>query len=298
MLNTIKEKIGELPILELAKSSQFIKREPKKINPIEYVCTFMQCMITGDISQAAWARELSQSLGEPISEQALQNKVQIPHEEFAKALLEAGMAKVLESKINAIQSCPTLRSFSSIKAHDSTCVKVPDGLMGYFPGSKSQNGGNAQARIQLSIDLLKDTYTKIHLSNYRKNDQSYAMEMVSNVQSNELNLFDLGYFKIDALSKISESEAFYLSRYKYKVNIFEKESGKQIDLVKHLKKLDKQGIKTWDTTILLGSEHKFETRIIAIKVPQEVAVTRRKKKKMDENSMGQIMNTYWGGIYL
>lgn len=282
-MDTIKEKLAILPIKELAKSTKFEKRKPKKIGSEDYVYSYVQCILNGEISQASWCRELSKRIGQPVSEQALQGKVQFRQEEFSQKLLEAALEHTMSHNVS--HHCDEILSkFKSVKLHDSTCVKMPIGLIDFLPGSKSGNGSNAMAKIQLSMDLLKNNYTKILVTSFRKSDQSYATEIAKNAIEGELHLFDLGYFQKELLNQLEEKKAYYLCRY-FQVNLFkhsqEKENTKAINVVKHLKNLDKQGVTKWDAQLNMGEKEKerVPVRIVAVKLSQKIAQKRRRRRK-------------------
>lgn len=285
----IKEKLGALPIGELAKSTKFEKRDPKKISSEAYVHSFVQCVLNGDISQASWCKELSKLLGEPVSEQALQDRVQFRHVEFSEKLLEAAIAHTLENNIGH-DCCEILSRFKSVRLHDSTCVKLPGDLMDFFPGSKSRNGANAMARIQLSMDLLTNSYSKVAINSFRENDQSYGLELAKNAEQGELHLFDLGYFQKELLGQFNEKGAYYLCRY-FNVCLFTRDNkdpeAKAIDLIKSLKSLDKQGITTLDWELDMGRAERIPVRMVAVKVPEKIAQQRRSRSQQRRKQDGR-----------
>lgn len=302
-MSAIKEKLGILPIKELAKSTEFEKRAPKKIGCEDYVYSFVQCILNGDISQASWCRELSKVIGEPVSEQALQGKVQFRHEEFSEKLLQAALEHTMKNNVPHA-CCEILSRFESVKLHDSTCVKMPIGLFDFLPGSRSRGGDNAMARIQLSMDLLKNSYSKVALTSFRNNDQSYALEIAKNASKGELHLFDLGYFQKELLGQLNEKEAYYLCRY-FEVCLFtpspkgakedkeDKEDkgkdAKAINVVKHLKKLDRQGVTRWDVQLEMGREERIPLRVVAVKLSQKITqkkIRRSKEKRRQEGRKG------------
>lgn len=292
IIQTIKEKIGIIPIEAFSRESGFTKRAPKKISAIDYVSSFISCVFEGDISQSNWARTLSIHLGQPISTQAIQNKVQVRHEAFCQGLLSLAIEHSLQLGSKQQRACSILRSFKRVMVHDSTCIQLPGGLHEQFPGSRSQHGSSAIARTQLSIDLHSGSYHNITISSFRENDQSYAMAMAELAQAEELHLFDLGYFKLAALEQILKSKASFLCRYNSIVNIYRNSEGPALELAKELKKLDKKGLGYWDNEVFLGAKQKLKVRMIAIKVPQKVAQARRRKKKTDRDRRKKYLEPY------
>ena len=288
-MSTIKEKLRILPIKKLGKSTEFEKRRPKKIDCESYVYSFVQCILNGDISQASWCRELSKILDTPVSEQALQGKVQFRHEEFSQKLLEAALQHTIQNNVTH-SCCEILSKFKAVKLHDSTCVKMPIGLINFLPGSSSRNGTNAMARIQLSMDLLNNSYNKIAITSFRKNDQSYALQIAKNASDGELHLFDLGYFQKALLEQLNQKKAYYLCRY-FEVSLFKlskkEENAKAINVVKYLKSLDKQGITKWDANVNMGRKERIPVRIVAVKLSQKVAQKKRRRRKEKRKQDGR-----------
>ena len=291
-IQAIKEKISSLPIEALARQSHFVKRKPKKIIPLNYLSSFVSCVFKGNISQANWAREFTLHCGQSISEQALQCKVQIRHESFARDLLEAAIEQVILDKGPSLEGMPLLAAFERVVVYDSTCVKLPAGVMAGFPGSCSQHGANAMARIQLRIDLLRGAYRRVSFSSFRQNDLSHAVELAQEVQAGELCLFDLGYFKLAALEQLIQTQASFLCRYSSKVSIYQYPDEEALDLASYLKRLEKQGRTCWDTHILLGRQEKIPLRLVAIKVPPQVAQARRRKKRNNRDKRKKYTRDY------
>ncbi len=71
-------------------------------------------------------------------------------------------------------------------------------------------------------------------------------------------LRDRGYFTIKAMETFEKKGAHSLFRYKHKTTLFDPESGKEIDLLEHLKEHG-----SIDMIVLAGHQGKAEVRIIA-----------------------------------
>ena len=94
---------------------------------------------------------------------------------------------------------------------------------------------------------------------------------------------DLGYFSLRHLADFSSEEVYWLTRLKSNCVLYDKE-GKRFSLVEFLKKQHSDKI---DLPILLGSEEKLPCRLIAVRLPEEIANQRRRKIRTDAREKGR-----------
>jgi hypothetical protein len=106
------------------------------------------------------------------------------------------------------------------------------------------------------------------------------------LQPGDLVIRDLGYFVLKAFEKIAAVNAFFLSRLRYGINMYDVKTGEKIQLLKMLNR----GIT--DTKVLIGADAKFECRIIAIKLPEHIASERRRKAINDRDKRLNHSNEY------
>ena len=60
------------------------------------------------------------------------------------------------------------------------------------------------------------------LENARVSDKTYADKRMEDIQPKELIIRDLGYYSIDSYKKIEDQKAFYISRLKAQIAIYDK----------------------------------------------------------------------------
>lgn len=183
-------------------------------------------------------------------------------------------------------------TFHRVFVEDSTCVKLPPGLAAFFPGSYSHSGDNAVARIQLRLELLSGEYTHVELQSYRDNDQKYAGNIIHQLYPGDLVLRDMGYTVLKVFRDIMGLGAFFLSRLRYGVNLYNPATGVQIDLCKTLQDARKKGISELDMKVLAGKEEQLPVRLVAIEAPPQVAQSRRRKAAQDRNKQANHSNEY------
>lgn len=205
-----------------------------------------------------------------ISKQAVSKKISKRCTAFFRRILfdiVLNMSDIKEKKADGVFS-----DFGRVLIQDSTCIRLPAKLADAFPGPRNQTGKkSASLKIQAVYDALSETFVSFDISSYTDNDQKNSPEILKAVVKNDLILRDLGYFSTAVLAGIDKKEAFFLTRYFLRTDIYDK-NGEKINLLNELKIHGKI-----DINILLGSEEMLPVRLVAVPVPEETANSRRRK---------------------
>lgn len=285
-IEQIKEKLSTLSIDELAKDTGFEKRAPKKITAILFVLAFFK-MLQGDrFTLKFWAALIADMLDgdQTVSKQSIAKRLQFGRESFAKALLLEAVTQ--SDKSIPVHSDTDLFSFCG-KAilEDSMCLSLPDNVAEVIPGPHSTNGiAKSTARVQLSVNVITETYEKLEVHSYRNNDQSYAYESIRDVvQKGDLLIRDLGYHALGAFEEMNKEGIFFLSRYKSNVQIRLEKDADPIDLLKYLKTQRKRGVQVIDLDVFLGKEQ-VAVRLLIMELPENIAQIKRAKAKKHRGS--------------
>jgi len=101
-----------------------------------------------------------------------------------------------------------------------------------------------------------------------------------------LYLADLGYFSLERLRQIDQQDAFFLLRLKAQTAVFDA-NGRRWDDVTAL--LAKEG-DVIDLPVTLGVTQRLPVRLLAVRVPQEVADQRRRKLRAAAREKGQAVS--------
>jgi hypothetical protein len=88
-----------------------------------------------------------------------------------------------------------------------------------------------------------------------------------------LRLADLGYFGLAKFARMSKSEVYFLSRVQPHVGMLD-DKGKHWQVVEFLQRQKSDRV---DMEILLGTTDRLKCRLLAVKVPPEVANKRRRR---------------------
>jgi hypothetical protein len=101
-----------------------------------------------------------------------------------------------------------------------------------------------------------------------------------------LRLADLGYFDLACLQALEAQEAFWLTRLLAGTAVFTPDGQRQ-DL---LTLLEAQSDAPVDLSIMVGSQQRMLCRLLAQRVPPEVAAERRRKLRADARHKGQTLS--------
>ena len=194
--------------------------------------------------------------------------------EYSVAFMKAVLGHAMEW---FRQQCPLLlpllQLFSAIRIVDSSILPLPAGMEAQYPGAGG-SGPQASLKIQLVFDFLAGHFEQICIQPGRNPDQSFR-DYLQGIQAGALILADLGYFCLDSFCAIVKRQAYFLSRYLYPTGILTL-AGERIDLVNWLRNETQNSL---DIPIQLGCQkrHRIPCRLIAMRVPPEVAQERRRK---------------------
>jgi hypothetical protein len=125
-------------------------------------------------------------------------------------------------------------------------------------------------KIQACYDLLAESFVHFSLSSFRRNDQAASPEVLSLVRAGDLIVRDLGYFVLEVLEQIQASQAYFLSRLRLGVRVWEADGRTPVNLLARLRTCGQL-----DGQFCLGDQ-KLPVRLVALRLPAAVAAERRR----------------------
>ena len=262
-MNKFKKIFGNIKIKSLAKETNFMIRRPKKITPENFLYSFYLSFSAKIFSLDTWALEFEKLTGIQITSQAIDKKLQIRHIEFYERLFEEAIKKNYTKLTSKVES--KLAPFNRVLVEDSTCVKLANKLYKFFSGASNGMVKKAITRIQFSFDLKNNTYENLEMCTYTQNDGYYSEKIIKRAKEGDLVLRDLGYWNLKAFKQLVKKGVYILSRYKLSTKIYNRDK-EEMDLVRHLKKLEKKGIRQVDEIVYIGREKDLKVRIIGQKL--------------------------------
>lgn len=210
-------------------------------------------------------------LGTTITERAVEKRFTPTLVAFLRAMLERGLQKMVAAPPVAT---PLLKKFPAVYIGDSTTVALPDDCAGEFPGCGGKSGsGQAAVKIQVLWDLCTGALIRLLIEPGRQNDTRSAI-IATTPPAGSLSIWDLGYFSLHRLQAWAVAGAYWISRLHPGTAVFDAD-GTPRDLFEQLRQHAWDG--PLDRAVWLGGTHRVACRLIALRVPQEVAARRRQK---------------------
>ena len=293
MFRKINNFLNILDIDSLAFETGFCKRIPQKISPSNFLLSFFLCFRNAHFSLRNWSVQLSYIVGEPVSFQAIDKKIQFHKVDFIKQLFcKACKLKFSRSHENIVGK---LSVFPRILIQDSTIVKLPDKHHAYSSGVSNGKIVKALTRIQCCVDLMSGEIIDTAMCTYSENDTAYSSSILPLIQRNDLILRDLGYFHIGVFKQIKKAGAYFISKLKGNVSIHCSKDEQRIDLVKYLKGLERNSISSFDIQVKMGAKELLPVRLCGYKLSQEQAM---KKRKHQKSARHKSVNMTGKAIYL
>ncbi len=266
----------------LALATNFVKRQVKVTGS-----NFSQTLVMGWLGNPeATLDELCQTaaaVGLRITPQGLEQRFTKESSDFMKAELEEAMAQVIQAEPTAI---PILQRFKGVYLTDSSTVSLPDALSEVWVGCGNRSGsGKAALKLETRIDMLQGDIDGPLLTDGRTNDRKIARQHQP-LPKGSLSIADLGYWKLADLEEKSVNGIYWLSRPQVGTIIYDEsgERGSLADL------MSRQTGGQVEINILLGATHRIPARLVAVRVPQEVADQRRCKLKKQARKKGQAVS--------
>jgi len=264
--------ITKSDILKLAKKSGFMKRKPKKIDPLEYLTIVCILSVAGSPSFNNIAAKHSSSYGLAASKQAFSKRTKKECVEFFQSAL--ALIIKIKNRETVANGTKLLERYKRVLVQDSTIIRLPLRLFEIFSGVKNSKASVCNARIQGVFDLVSGKFAKFSIDTYSINDLVAAPQL--ELCKDDLVLRDRGYFIMDEVQRHIDAKAHCIYRYKTGTSLIDTSTGKYIEILKLLKKR-----KRLDMEVCLNNKSLTKVRIVAVPVNEEVASCRRAKAKKD-----------------
>lgn len=264
-------RIQEL-LTDLAQQAAWDNDACQRCSPLSGA-TLVQTLVLGYLADANAAREdLAQTaalLGYPVSPQAIDQRFNPQLACCLQRLLGQAVGRVAADPATAT----VLQKFTAVLVQDSTLVTLPDALADCWRGcgTSSGAGGEAAVKFQVRLDLLTGQLCALRVEPGRASDQATPLQR-ADLRPGALHLRDLGYFDLDVLGDIAAAGAFYLTRVQDGTGLYTP-AGVPLSLAKLARH---HAGEVFDQPVLLGAKHHLVARLVMVRVPPEVAATRRR----------------------
>jgi hypothetical protein len=288
VLKNISKTLNKNEINEIARASKFIKRSSSKITGYEFLTSIL---ISCNDPEEATLEKISDLFRSRfrvrIRAQSIMERI---NSSSAACFFKNVFEKLLKNQFDSFAgNVPSnlLSFFSKILIQDSSSCDLNQKLSPIFRGS----GGRA-SKSSLKLDVIYDFKAKrfehITLNEGSVADQKLANKIIEYITCNSLIIRDLGYLRIDCILKIVEAKAFFLSRMKNNMCVYLNDKDtEQLDFAKYLhenfRKANVVDVKVYITA------SKVAVRLIAYRVPQEIAAQRRRTAHAKAKKEGRTL---------
>jgi hypothetical protein len=204
------EVLGEEYLLDLAVTSGFYKRSPRKIS----ACFMLAAICSEAAKGSPSCNDLAASIesnhpGQGPSRQAVHLRMGNPLQAFVHRLLEdliSGSISGATARISSLEDRDRqFGGYTRVLVQDSTIIKLPVHLFEEFSGVSNAHSKVCNARIQATYDLPAPSLIDFSIDPYSKNDQSAAPELP--IEAGDLVLRDRGYLLPKEIQRHAEAGA-------------------------------------------------------------------------------------------
>lgn len=263
----------------VAKRTGFVQRASKLTG-----MKFLQAMVFSTLEEPEMSlstlRQSCLDAGVSISEQGLDERLNASSVCFLREMFQQAMSQFRTQEGVGIA---ILQQFAKVYLVDSTQIALPATMSKLFPGALGDECAGS-LKVQLVFEYLNGYFAKLEESNGRQPDQGYRGHW-SLIEKNALFLFDLGYFVLETFKTIANQGAFFLSRFQPQTALLTLE-GERIDL-KQLLAQQTTPLAEYEVCIGSRAQHRIPTRLILIRLPQEVADRNRQKARNNARRHGR-----------
>ena len=254
----------------LGRETGFIQREVKLQGSSFAKILMFSFQANPDASYSELAQTAA-ALGVPISPQGLEQRFTEKAALFMQRVLESAVAYVVDIQHD---TRAFLQQFTGVYIRDSSIIALPEALKGTWAGTGGFYGETAALKLQVNLDYSSGRVQGPVLQDGRVHDQKSPYQSNS-LPPGSLGLADLGFFSLNQLAQDHDNGVYWITRLKVGTVLYD-DQGHRLSLLEWLP-LQEAGVV--EATVQLGADEHIPCRLIAVRVPQEVAAQRRRRLK-------------------
>jgi hypothetical protein len=197
-------------------------------------------------------------------------------------VLNAAAATVVAAEPVAIA---LFARFNGVYIQDSTLIGPPSTLAHIWRSTGNKHTTSDQsARLNLSVrlNLSSGAMQGPHTDHGLTSDRSIPLQ-TEPIPPGALRIADLGFFVLNVLQAIGQAGGSWLTRPQCNT-VLSDQDGVRIDLPSFLAA---QATAMVDLPVRLGARHQVPCRLLALRVPQEVADQRRRRLREEAKRRGR-----------
>ena len=266
---------------DAARDTGFIQRQRKLTGSV-----FVRTLVFGwledpSASIESLAQVCSDLLGVPIAPSSLDERFTPPAADCLAAVLCQALEHVLTARPAAV---PLLRRFNGVHIQDSSTVSLPAALAPYLPGcgGSTPDAGAAALKLQVRWELSGCALEGLTWHAGRSADTKAELSREF-LPPGALRVADLGYFDLDTLQDYDAQGVYFLSRLPSRSVLYDGQ-GKKWRLAAFLAAVQGDQV---DEQVEVGAKKRLPARLLAVRVPAEVAQKRRERLRKTAKKKGR-----------
>jgi hypothetical protein len=182
---------------------------------------------------------------------------------------------------------PLLRRFAAVAVQDCTTLALPAALAAAWPGCGGGPAGAGAAAMKLGVrlDLASGRLEGPYVEAGRADDRA-VLATAAPLPPGALRLADLGFFRLDELADQGAQGIHWLSRWQPGTALYTPD-GQRHELLPLLAASEATEV---DQPVRLGVRQRLAARLLAVRVPQEVADERRRRLRAAARDRGRAVS--------
>ena len=258
------------PLAEDVAATVPVIRRRRLFGPATLARTFVLGFLAKPDATAVDLARTAARCGVPVSPQAIAQR----YTDALARFLEGLFRRAIVQRVRADRTLgPLVERFAAVILYDSTTITLPAELADRFPGcGGSHGGGRAALKLQVQNDLRHGGLHAIALEAGKDCDQRSSLQS-GPAPAGSLRIADLGYFDTEVLRQLAGRGGCWLSRLAFGTDISRPDGTP----IARIEDLFGPGARRVDRPILLGKQARLPCRVVAWRVPPEVANRRRQK---------------------
>ena len=260
----------------LATKTGFIKRRTRGFSASGFLLSLLKAVAGGKGSLNQLATSLGANEARSLTKQALAYRFSTQGLKFMQECLASLNRDLYKPKDKGSTSVNDTR----ILLQDATQVRLHPKNSQHYQGIGNKSGAVSCAKLDTISNLSTGEIVSTLLTNGKEQDRVNGHQLFEHLRKGDLVLRDMGYFDVKAFAKIETQGAFWVSRLTAMAKVWVDDKTPIEKLLAHTTQ-DVLDLKVEVT------QKRHKCRLIAVRVPEEVANLRRAKSKKHRKKNGK-----------
>lgn len=272
------------PVAERAARATGLVQRASKLTGARFVQTLVFGWLAQPDARLSQLVQTAATLGVAITPQGIDARFGAASADCLREVVEEAVRVALAADPVAV---PVLRRFAAVAVQDCTALALPDALAAAWPGCGGSTPASGQAAVKLGVrlDLVSGRLEGPHVAAGRTNDRKTAVAGLP-LPPGALRLADLGFFSLAELADQDAQGVYFLSRWQPGTALFTPD-GQRHELPALLAAATAPAL---DRPVRLGARQRLPARLLAVRVPQEVADQRRRRLRAAARDKGRAVS--------